>query len=138
MANAWLRTFHLIAVVLWVGPLLGVIFGLLVAARSDKVAAVAPVLRSTLRWCVSPAMAVAWLVGLTMLVSYWPVYARAGWMHGKLLIVVLVSALTGLVTKRVKQAAGGRPVATQVVTFLGAAIVLLVFAAVALVLVRPF
>jgi len=48
--------------------------------------------------------------GLTMLALSWDLYARAGWMHGKLLLVVIAAGLHGAISGKLRKMAGGAEV----------------------------
>lgn len=95
------RALHLISVVLWAGGLVAV---LAMAARGEG--PVVSASRRVLVRLVHPAMAVAWLAALVMLANGWSaLYAKAGWMHGKIMLGLILSALTGVVAGKLRKAA---------------------------------
>jgi uncharacterized membrane protein len=61
----------------------------------------------------NPGLALAWIGGLSMLIpNFTALYARAGWMHGKLTLALIASALTGILGARLKKAVrGDKPIA---------------------------
>jgi protoporphyrinogen IX oxidase len=107
MGDLAFRFLHFIGIIFWLGGAVTVAVaaaGLAgQAERSHATAARAAALR-----VATPGMVLAWVGGLGMLVPYWSaVYARAGWMHGKLTLVLVAAALTGVLTGRLKRAAAG-------------------------------
>ena len=103
-------------------------------ARTEGLAAV----RRSLLVIATPGLLLAWLGGLTIFVTFLDVYARAGWMHGKITIALVLSALHGVLVARVRRAASGeRPASQTVFAGLGMAIVIAAAVVVALVIFRP-
>ena len=49
--------------------------------------------RRLLRYIMNPAMIVTWLLGLTMIVANSALMSGSGWIHAKLLLVVIMSGL---------------------------------------------
>jgi putative membrane protein len=132
---------HLLGVVLWVGgsatgawtcAQLALTEG---PARGEALGAV----RRALLALTVPGLALAWLGGLTMLVSGWTeLYARAGWMHGKLTLALALSAVHGVLLGRIRRAASGEREASQsFFAGLAMAIVLVAAAVVSLALLHP-
>lgn len=133
---------HLLGVIFWIG-------GAATAAWAGARLALAPTetrsaglsaASSAMLTLVTPALLLAWLGGLAMLVSGWSdVYAHAGWMHAKLTIALVLSALTGVLSARVRKAAKGEVlVSTAFFGGLCIAIVLTALVALVLVVLRPF
>jgi len=91
---------HLIGVLMWVGASFSA--GLLAAwAPPEDAAKTAATLRTLVRRVAVPGLLLAWLGGLAQLIpDFGEVYARAGWMHGKLLLVLIISGLTGVLSAR--------------------------------------
>jgi putative membrane protein len=105
---------HLVGMVLWIG---GVVAASVVAASAASAsaggegeggrAALAAARRAVLV-VATPGMLLAWLAGLSYLVpNFAELYARAGWMHGKLTAVLVLTGLTGVLTGRLRRAAAG-------------------------------
>ena len=131
---------HIAGVVLWVG-------GAAAAAwTAAQLATASPearreglgAVRRALLAVVTPGILLAWVGGLTLFLSALDLYARAGYLHGKITIAVVISALHGVLVARVRKAADGTREASAA-TFggLAMAIVVLALAAVALVILRP-
>lgn len=131
---------HIAGVVLWVG-------GAAAAAwTAAQLATASPearreglgAVRRALLAVVTPGILLAWVGGLTLFLSALDLYARAGYLHGKITIAVVISALHGVLVARVRKAADGTREASAA-TFggLAMAIVVLALVAVALVILRP-
>jgi protoporphyrinogen IX oxidase len=94
MMDLWIKALHVVAVISWMA-------GLLYLPRLFVYHAVEPVgsevserlkvmERRLYRYIMTPAMAVAWLAGLWLA---WSSFGfRGGWLHAKLLLVVVLSA----------------------------------------------
>ena len=108
----WLLGLHLLGVILWVG---GTIAASLVS-KNDAL--------RILKRMANPGMLLAYAFGLSMLIpSFREVYARAGWMHTKLLLLLVMSAFTGIMQARLKKdknvgALGAATTATALVILL--------------------
>jgi putative membrane protein len=130
---------HILGVILWIGGCASAAFtaaqlmGTSSAARAEGLSSV----RRTLQVVATPGLLLAWLGGLTMFVTFFDVYARAGWMHGKLTIAILLSAMHGILLARVRRAQSQESGSAS--GFAGLAIALVMGAAlvVALVVFRP-
>jgi putative membrane protein len=132
---------HLVGVLLWIG-------GAATAAWTAAQIVLAPAdarreglgaARRALLTLASPGLVLAWMGGLAIVLPGWSeLYARAGWMHGKILVGLVLAALTGVLTGRVRRAASGEREASSAL-FAGIATVLVLGAAVAvaLVVLRP-
>lgn len=130
---------HILGVILWIGGCASAawtsaqLVGAAATVRAEGLAAV----RRSLLAIATPGLLLAWLGGLTMFVTYLDVYASAGWMHGKITVAILLSALHGVLLARVRRAAGGQPVSQSLFAGLGMALVIGAAIVVALVVFRP-
>jgi putative membrane protein len=129
-----LRVLHVLGLIAWIGgtatALLVVVF---VVEEAREMAALAA--RRAVLYVASPGLVLAWLAGLGMLLpTFSEEYARAGWMHGKLTIALVLTGLTGMLTGRLRRTARGATMKPAV--FTGSVIVLLVLALIALALVQ--
>ena len=107
-----LRALHVIGVIAWIGGLLAAGLIAAMAAEEARKGAVEAA-RKVMLYVVSPAMALSWLVGLAILIpNFGAVYARAGWMHGKLTLVLVASALTGVLSGTLRKMANGEETST--------------------------
>jgi uncharacterized membrane protein len=132
-----LRAAHVLGVILWIG---GTVTAALIVAfgATDATAKLAAAARRAVLLVATPGLLLAWVAGLTVLLSAWPVYQSAGWMHAKLTVALIVTALTGVVTGRLRRAAGGADAKPGLLR--GMAVGILVLAALVLLLARlqPF
>ncbi len=134
-----LRTLHLLGVIVWIGGTATAALTVAFAAEGSR-GRVAAAARRVLLLVAVPGLLVAWGAGLVVFASGWPeIYARAGWMHAKLAVALVVTGLTGILTGWLRKAAVAgadqKPGPLR-----GAALGILALAAAALVLVRfqPF
>lgn len=132
------RIAHLLGVVLWVGALAtaGVVA---LVGRGEGRRAVLEAARTAVRAVSTPGLLLAWLGGLAMLASGWSlVYSHAGWMHGKLTIGIVLSALHGVLLARLRKAGDqGEEAARRPIAIVTVAVVVLALGAIALVVARP-
>ena len=105
----WVKVIHFIAVISWMVGMLYLprLFVYHADAKNDTVldATFQKMEWRLLRFIMTPAMLVTWLSGLTLL--YFGAWFSDGWMHAKLLLVILMSALHGYFTRQVKIFARG-------------------------------
>lgn len=106
----WIKAFHIIAVVAWFAGLF-YIFRLYVyhiETESDEVKKTLEVMeRKLIRIIMNPAMIVAWCLGLTLIAMQWPGIMKQGWLHAKLLLVLLLSGYHGYASAVRKKLANG-------------------------------
>jgi putative membrane protein len=132
---------HVIGVLLWIG-------GAAMASWTAAELALAPpearrvgfgAARRALLVLATPGLLLAWIGGLVMLVEGWSaIYARAGWMHGKVTIGLVLAAVSGVMTSRIRKAAAGeREASRSLLAGLAMAFVLGAAIAVVLVVLRP-
>lgn len=138
MNYSWLKALHIIAVLTWVGGMLvaGVVIG---AASGGKAALPATFVEAVRRWdrrVTSPAMLAVWALGLAL--AYAGSWFQQGWLGAKIAVVLVLSALHGMISGKLRRLAGGQTADVGIV----ARAPLLVLAAagiiVALVVTKPF
>jgi protoporphyrinogen IX oxidase len=141
MLYLWIKALHVVAVISWMAALLYLprlfVYHCGAQQGSQQSETFKVMERRLLRFIATPAMLVAWVSGLWL--AYQAGLFTAGWLHGKLLAVVALSALHGINAKWVKdfgldrnqRSAGFYRIANEVPTMLMIAIVILV-------IVRPF
>ena len=106
----WLKALHMIAVISWMAGLLYLPRLLVYHCAAEKGSVQSETFkimeRRLLRFIALPAMIVAWLAGLWLFyeAGLW----RAGWMHGKLALVLAMTAMHGMLSKWVKDFAADR------------------------------
>jgi len=94
----WLKAFHIIAVMSWMAGLLYLprlfVYHCEVSPGSPESERFKMMERRLLRAIMTPSMIAAWILGLTLAatIGAWD----DGWFHGKLLAVILLSALHGM------------------------------------------
>jgi len=59
--------------------------------------------RRLLKYIMTPAMTVSWVFGLSMLLANPGMMSGAGWMHVKMLLVVLMSGVHGMFAAHVRR-----------------------------------
>ena len=97
----WLKVLHIFFVVAWMAGMLYLprlfVYHADAAVGSKESETFKVMERRLLRGIMNPAMIVVWVVGLWMAVSGgWMV---AGWMHAKMALVLVMSAVHGLYSK---------------------------------------
>jgi putative membrane protein len=141
MLYLWIKALHVIAVISWMAALLYLprlfVYHVDAEPGSKQSETFKVMERRLLRFIATPALIVVWLTGLWLA---WDAGLFAeGWLHGKLLLVLLLSAIHGLNAKWTKDFAADRNqrsarfyrMANEVPTLLMVGIVVLV-------IVKPF
>ncbi len=100
-AYLWVKSLHVIAVIAWMAGMLYLprLFVYHSAAKpgSETSETFKVMEKRLLRFIINPAMIVTWIAGLWMA---WEIYGfQGGWLHAKLLLVVLMSGLHGYLSK---------------------------------------
>ncbi|VYU58959.1 hypothetical protein [Metakosakonia massiliensis] len=134
--HQWLNALHIFTAIIWTGGILVMAVAAGWCARTagsngNAATALAADIRGWSRRVTTPAMAVMWLMGLAMVVAHGQ-FPHA-WLIIKLLLVVLLSAVHGILSATLRRFAGdeGRSLsglarnATPVVVVAVAAIILL-------------
>ena len=88
---------HIVSVVIWMG---GLLFTAILLARQPATAV--PSLRSAFRMVLTPAMLLVWALGLYLAISGG--WFSQGWLHAKLLVVVILSGLHGMLIGQMRKA----------------------------------
>lgn len=100
------RAFHFFGIIFWVGGVVSLAMATALATNGGRETAQAA--RQVVLRIATPAMILAWVGGLGMLIPVWSDhYARAGWMHGKLFLVFVISGLSGALSGTFRKAANG-------------------------------
>ena len=141
MLFLWIKALHVMAVISWMAALLYLprlmVYHCEAELGSKQSETFKVMERRLLRLIANPAMIVAWVTGLWM--AYEAALYREGWLHGKLLLVLALSAGHGINAMWIKDFALDRKrrsgrffrIANEVPTFLMIGIVILV-------IVKPF
>ena len=92
----WLKSFNLIAVMSWMAGMLYLPRLYVYHVNAPKGGELSETLktmeRKLLRYIMNPAMMVSWVFGILMLIANPAIMSAGGWIHVKLLLVVLMSA----------------------------------------------
>ncbi len=137
----WIKALHVIAVISWMAGLLYLprLFVYHCAAEKGSVQSETfkVMERRLLKAIMTPAMAVAWVTGLYL--AYTGFGFRGGWLHAKLLLVVVMSIAHGFQSRWVKDFATDANVRDHRFYRLANEIpTLLMIGIVVLVIVKPF
>jgi len=101
----WIKALHIIAVISWMAALLYLPRLLVYHCSAQKGSIQSETFkimeRRLLKAIALPAMIVTWLAGLWL--AYETGAWRAGWFHGKFLLVLLLSAAHGMQSKWVRE-----------------------------------
>jgi putative membrane protein len=102
---------HFIGLALWMGGgvVAASVAGLALSEGGEgKETALRAARKAVIYWA-TPGMLIAWAGGLTVLIpDFGAIYASAGWMHAKLTLLVVLTAVTGVFTGRLRRAASGQ------------------------------
>jgi len=132
---------HILGIVVWLGggAVTALIMMLLASQAAETRAQAAVAARRLTLTMVTPGMLAAWGGGLVMLLTNWStIYAKAPWMHTKLLIGLIAAGITGVLTGRLRRAASGeKEVAPGAMKLVASILLVSAIAGVALVLARP-
>ena len=143
MLLAYIKAFHVIAIIAWMAGLLYLPRLFVYHAESRKGSEQSETFkvmkRRVLRYITTPAMIASWILGLWLAFSGVIDWSKDGWFHAKLFLVLVLSAYHGLLAKWTKDFALDRNtrsprfyrIANEIPTLLMILIVIFV-------VVRPF
>jgi putative membrane protein len=143
MLLAYIKAFHVIAIIAWMAGLLYLprlfVYHAQSKTGSEQSETFKVMERRLLRYITTPAMLASWVLGLALAFSGVIDWSKDGWFHAKLFLVLLLSAYHGFLAKWTKDFALDRNthsarfyrIANEVPTLLMILIVILV-------VVRPF
>lgn len=137
----WIKALHVLAVISWMAGLLYLprlfVYHSTAINGSDSSKTFKVMERRLLKAIMTPAMIVAWITGLY--IAWLVDYFRVGWFHGKLLLVIAMSAVHGLLAVHVKRFARDENIkASRYFRILNEVPTLLMVGIVILVIVKPF
>lgn len=131
------RYLHFVGIIFWVGTALAVAMTASVPASPDTRVARA-LRRATIR-ITTPAMVIAFAGGLGMLIpKFTDVYAKQGWMHAKLALLLVLAGTTGVLTGKLRRQAQGQYIDPKIFQRLSWAFLILPILIVTLAVFRPF
>lgn len=106
----WIKALHIIADMAWMAGMLYLprlfVYHVDAPGGSQQSETFKVMERRLLRYIMTPAMLVAWASGLWL--AWQAGFFSAGWLHGKLLMVLAMSGLHGFFAAQVKKFAGDR------------------------------
>ncbi len=143
MFLAYIKAFHIIAVIAWMAGLLYLprlfVYHAMSKTGSEQSETFKVMERRLLRYITTPAMVATWIFGLILAFSPLIDWSKDGWFHAKLLLVVVLSGFSGLLAKWTKDFAADRntrsPRFYRIVNEVPTVLMILI---VILVVVRPF
>ena len=137
----WLKAFHVIAVIAWMAGMLYLprlfVYHCEAEIGSKQSETFKLMERRLLRAIINPAMIATWVLGLWL--AYDQGYFRSGWLHGKLLLVLILSGVHGFLSRAVREFAKDRNVRSQrFYRIINEIPTVLMIGIVILVIVKPF
>ena len=137
----WIKALHVVAVIAWMAGLLYLprlfVYHSEATPGSEKSEIFKVMERRLLRAIVNPAMIATWSFGLWL--GWKGFLFQAGWLHAKILLVVLLSAFHGYLARGVRLFAAARNTAgTKQWRVMNEVPTLLMIAIVILAVVKPF
>lgn len=141
MAYDWVKAFHVMAVIAWMAGMLYLprlmVYHAEAQAGSIQSETFKIMERRLLKGIINPSMIVAWVLGLYLA---WSGFGfKGGWLHGKIALVLVLSALHGYLVGRVRAFAEDRnDKAARFYRILNEVPAVLMAVIVILVIVKPF
>ena len=109
MDYLWLKALHVIAVISWMVGMLYMprlfVYHVEAGLQSQQAATFQIMERRLQKAIMLPAMLVTWATGLWL--AYSGMWFKSGWLHGKLLLVVLLTGVHGFLASERKRLAAG-------------------------------
>ena len=139
----WVKALHIISVISWMAGMLYLprlfIYHCDADVGSEKSETFKIMERRLLKFIMTPAMVASWFFGLSMLMANPGMLSGQGWMHVKLLFVVLMSGVHGILAAHVRKFANDQNLKdAKFFCILNEAPTLLMIAIVILAVVQPF
>ena len=109
-STLWIKSFHVISIICWMAGMFYLprlfVYHCQAEVGSKQSETFKVMERRLLRAIINPAMIASWVTGLWLA---WEVYAlQGGWLHLKLLVVVILSGYHGLLSRGVRHFAEDR------------------------------
>src|SRR3712207_4637429 len=110
MLYLWIKAFHVIAIIAWMASMLYLPRLFVYHADTQKGSIQADTFKSMerrlLKAIINPGMIVAWVLGLYLV---WDGgWYASGWLHAKVLLVLILSGVHGFLSRTVKDFAADR------------------------------
>ncbi|MEE2565373.1 protoporphyrinogen oxidase HemJ [Hyphobacterium marinum] len=137
-----IKALHIISVIFWMAGMLYLprlfVYHHGAARGGELEAALLKQERNLLKIIINPAMIAVWVLALLMIAANMSLWT-AGWLHVKLVLVILLSAVHGLYASAAKKfAAGERPRTEKFWRIVNEIPALMVIAIVLLAVLKPF
>lgn len=131
------RYLHFLGITFWIGTAVAV--AIAASAPTPRESGIAQALRKVTLRVTTPAMLVAFAGGIgTLVPNFVEVYAKEGWMHAKLALLLVLAGATGVLTGKLRRWAEGQEVSANVFGKLAWAISILAILIITLAIFRPF
>ena len=141
MLYDWIKALHVIAVIAWMAGMLYLPRLFVYHSEAPKGSIQSETFkimeRRLLKAIINPAMIVTWVLGLVLIWQggWW----KASWLHGKIVLVLILSGLHGVYVRRLKEFAADRNTRpARYYRILNEVPTLLMIGIVILVIVKPF
>ena len=137
----WIKAFHVMAVISWMAGMLYLPRLMVYHAEAQTGSVQSETFkimeRRLLKGIINPAMILTWVLGLYLA---WALYGfKGGWLHGKILLVFLLSGVHGILVGRVRAFAEDRnDKSARYYRIINEVPALLMVGIVILVIVKPF
>ncbi len=140
-AYLWIKAVHIVSVIAWMAGMLYLprlfVYHASAATGSELATTFATMERRLLRFIMLPAIIATWITGLTL--AFEGGFFTAGWLHGKLALVILMSALHGYFSAAQKKLAAGTNLkSARFFRIINEAPTILLIGIVFLVVIKPF
>jgi protoporphyrinogen IX oxidase len=137
----WLKAFHVIAIIAWMAGMLYLPRLFVYHSETPKGSIQSDTFkmmeRRLLKAIMTPAMILTWLLG--MILIWQGGWITSGWLHAKILLVVLLSGVHGFLSKTVREFAADRNVRpAKFYRLINEVPTILMILIVILVIVKPF
>jgi len=131
------RYLHFLGITFWVGSAVAV--AIAAATPTPWESGIAQALRKVTLRVTTPAMLLAFAGGFgTLIPNFAEVYAKQGWMHGKLTLLLLLAGATGVLSGKLRRWADGQEVSQKTFTRLSWVISILAILILTFAIFRPF
>lgn len=137
----WIKAFHVMAVISWMAGMLYLPRLMVYHAEAQTGSIQSETFkimeRRLLKGIINPAMIVTWVLGLYL--AWYAFGFKGGWLHGKLLLVFILSGIHGVLVKHVRNFANDRNVKSpRYFRVLNEIPAVLMVGIIILVIVKPF
>jgi putative membrane protein len=99
----WIKALHVVAVIAWMAGLLYLprlfVYHAETAPGTPESETFKVMERRLLRAIMNPAMIAVFVLGALLVYGEWPGLMKAGWFHGKMVLVLILAALHGMMAR---------------------------------------